>query len=44
MQEEDWVIRVPMSLWRCFCGTRRYPEMHVYKIDWKEIGREILIK
>jgi len=27
-----------------FCGSHRYPEMHACKIDWKEIGREVLIK
>jgi len=27
-----------------FCGTHRYPEMHVCKIDWKKIDREVLIK
>ncbi|KAK7364341.1 hypothetical protein VNO80_12918 [Phaseolus coccineus] len=27
-----------------FCGVHRYLEMHACKIDWKEIGREILIK
>jgi len=27
-----------------FCGSHRYPEMHACKIDWKKIGREVLIK
>jgi len=26
-----------------FCGIHRYPDMHACKIDWKEIGCEVLI-
>ncbi|XP_047179371.1 zinc finger A20 and AN1 domain-containing stress-associated protein 12-like [Vigna umbellata] len=27
-----------------FCGTHRYPEMHSCEIDFKKIGREVLIQ
>ncbi|KAJ7978885.1 Zinc finger A20 and AN1 domain-containing stress-associated protein [Quillaja saponaria] len=27
-----------------FCGRHRYPEEHACKIDYKELGRQVLIK